>query len=186
MSANPALVFTPLSEYLDAERDGNIRHEYVHGRVYAMTGGSVAHNRIVGNLVSALRRHLAGTPCSVFFTDVKVRVDAGETAVYYPDIAVTCRPVDNRAYWIDDPQIVMEVLSPSTMRTDLEEKLHNYQRIESLQEYATVAQDAKLIQVHLRLRDGWNFKTFAGEEEPLELSSIGLVIPMADIYADVL
>jgi hypothetical protein len=35
MSANPALVFTPSSEYLNAERDGNIRHEYVHGRVYA-------------------------------------------------------------------------------------------------------------------------------------------------------
>jgi Uma2 family endonuclease len=132
-----------------------------------------------------LAAHLQGSPCRVFTTDVKVRVDAGETAVYYPDIAVTCRPFDLRAYWIDDPQIVIEVLSPSTMRTDLEEKLYNYQRIESLQEYVLVAQDAKLIQVHLRARDGWNFKTFAGEE-PLELPSIGLVIPMADIYASVL
>jgi Uma2 family endonuclease len=185
MSANPALVFTPLSEYLDAERDGIVRHEYVHGRVYAMTGGSLAHNLIINNLARILAAHLQGSPCRVFTTDVKVRVDAGETAVYYPDITVTCRPFDPRAYWIDDPQIVIEVLSPSTMRTDLEEKLHNYRRIESLQEYALVAQDERLVQVHYRARDGWNFKHFA-VEEPLELPSIGLVIPMAEIYADVL
>jgi Uma2 family endonuclease len=186
VSAKTALILTPLSEYLDAERDGIVRHEYVHGRVYAMTGESVAHNRITGNLVSALRRHLAGTPCRVFFTDVKVRIDVGATAVYYPDVAVTCRPVGNRAYWIDHPQIVIEVLSPSTMRTDLEEKLYNDRRIDALQEYALVAQEQKVIHVHhLRLRDGWIFKTFANEQ-PLELPSIGLMIPMADIYEGVL
>lgn len=62
------------AEYLAGEQVAEIRHEYVDGNVYAMAGGTKAHNEIAGNLYGLLRAHLRGSPCRVFIGDVKVHI----------------------------------------------------------------------------------------------------------------
>lgn len=62
-----------ISDYLEAERHSPVKHEYVDGHVYAMTGTSKVHNLIVGNLAGLLRDHLRSGPCQVYTSDIKVQ-----------------------------------------------------------------------------------------------------------------
>src|SRR5690554_765826 len=78
-------------DYLRMELDSPVRHEYVAGEVFAMTGTTLRHNVIAGNLFVALRAHLRATPCRVFMADIRVRVEKAN-AHYYPDILVSCGP----------------------------------------------------------------------------------------------
>ena len=125
-------------EYLAGEEYSSVRHEYVAGYVYAMTGASETHNLMAGNLHAALHAHLRGKPCRVFVNDMKVRVDDD---FYYPDLLVCCDPADNAAYYKTRPILLIEVLSPTTEPADTLEKRIAYQTLESLQEYVLVAQD---------------------------------------------
>ena len=74
-------------EYLQGELCSEIRHEYVAGNVYAMSGGTLNHQRIAGNFLYLAKGQLAGRPCFPTGSDFKLRVplDQGEEAFYYPD-----------------------------------------------------------------------------------------------------
>src|SRR5262245_32669255 len=88
-----------VSEYLEMERASEIRHEYLDGEIYAMSGASKRHNRIGNNLHLHLDPHLRGGPCQVFTFDVEVYIEALNT-FYYPDLVVSCDPEDNDEYFV--------------------------------------------------------------------------------------
>ena len=181
------LEYTPVSEddYLRLEAQSPVRHEYMGGELFAMTGGTLRHNTIAGNVFVALRAHLRDTPCRAFINDVRVRV-ANTNSYYYPDLLVTCargaQTVDLSAVTIDDPVLVIEVLSPNTEATDRREKLLAYRTLPSLSEYVMVSQDDARIEIHRRRGDiGWEKIEYAGLET-IELASVGLQIGMRDVY----
>src|SRR5438067_1155786 len=98
-------------EYLEGELISPIRHEYVGGTVHAMSGGSLAHNVITGNIFTELRQHLRGHRCRAYVNDVKVKVRIGlEDLFYYPDVVVGCDHLDGSQYFIEHPAIIFEVL----------------------------------------------------------------------------
>ena len=106
-------------EYLAFEEKAPLRHEYVGGEAYAMPGGALRHNRITANTLFVLMSNLKGKPCQVFMNDVKLRVDR-DSAYYYPDVMVTCSEqpsAANESQVVNDPVLVVEVLSPSTAQT---------------------------------------------------------------------
>ncbi len=126
--------FISVDAYLEGEETSEIRHEYIGGQVYAMSGGSEAHNLICGNLYSAMRHHLRGSPCKVFMADMKLRLNIAEDDIfYYPDLLVTCDPSDNERYFKTQPSVLVEVLSPSTERLDRREKFLSYIALPSLE-----------------------------------------------------
>ncbi len=98
MVANPqystyhSTYMTP-EEYLSWEPTQDVRYEYVSGKVFAMTGGTKPHNRIAGNLYTALDSHLADKGCEVFIADVKLQLSSNGP-YRYPDVMVTCDPRD--------------------------------------------------------------------------------------------
>ncbi len=133
-----------VEEYLQLEQTSEIRHEYLGGQVFAMSGGSKEHNTITLNIASRVRSHLRGGSCSVFMADMKVRIQLAsqrKSIFYYPDVIVTCDPDDQDRFFLNYPCLIIEVLSPSTETIDRREKLLNYQTLESLQEYVLVSQD---------------------------------------------
>jgi len=138
--------YGPISEeeYLHLEARSPVRHEYVSGEVFAMTGGTLRHNAIAVNLVAALRAHLRNTPCRVFINDVSVRV-AKANAYYYPDLLVSCgreaQALDLESGEVEDAALIIEVLSEGTEATDRREKLLAYRTLASLSEYALISQD---------------------------------------------
>ena len=122
-------------EYLVWELDQDIRYEYINGEVFAMTGGTIPHNDLALNLYRNLYPHLRSRGCRVNVSDVKVQVSPN-SVYFYPDLIVSCHPNDlNARKFIQNPTLIVEVLSPSTSNKDREEKFRYYLTMPSLQEY---------------------------------------------------
>ncbi|HWS90734.1 MAG TPA: Uma2 family endonuclease [Pyrinomonadaceae bacterium] len=177
-------VFTP-EEYLDLERQSEIRHEFLDGTVYAMSGESLAHSIICFNLAGALHPQLRGTKCSGLSPNMKVR--AGEAGLYaYPDLAVFCGEAvfhDKHKDVLLNPTVIFEVLSRSTQAYDRGEKFERYKSIETLRDYVLVSQDRPRLE-HFSLQpDGtWAHTELEGTDAALALDSINCRVALADIY----
>jgi len=172
-----------VGEYLEGERDSEVRHEYVSGQAYAMAGASARHNRIALNIAGRLNDLLADGECEAFMADMKVRV--APDLFYYPDVVVTCDPPGGDPYFRTEPRLVVEVLSPTTQRTDRHEKLAAYKGCPSLQEYALVSQDGMAVELHRRVGDGWLTELFTEPGDRCAFDSVGLTLALNDIYRNV-
>ena len=120
MSGLPKRSFTP-EEYLLLESQAAYKSQYVAGEIYAMAGVEPEHVDIVRNLVVVLDAQFGDRPCKIYFTDMRVRAEAGEMYTY-PDVAALCGEprVDrsSRPSALLNPQVIFEVLSPSTETFD--------------------------------------------------------------------
>ncbi len=185
MSLQRALaVFTP-EQYLDLERQSEIRHEFLDGTVYAMAGESPTHSAICFNLAGALHPQLRGTNCRGFSPNMKVR--AGESGLYaYPDLAVACGEAffhDKHGDVLLNPVVIFEVLSRSTQTYDRGEKFERYKSIETLRDYVLVSQDRPRLEHFSRRPDGtWSHTELDGAEAGLTLDSVNCRVALADIY----
>jgi Uma2 family endonuclease len=171
-----------IEEYLDGEKVGDVRHEYVAGAVYAMAGASGLHNLLALALAADLRQHLRGSACRTFMSDMKVRV---RDAFYYPDLVVVCGPVDAGAYYQTAPTLIVEILSESTEARDRLEKRLAYQSLESLKEYVLVTQDKMRIEVYRRVGDGWQIETYSYGDR-VRFASLDFEAEIEQLYEDVL
>lgn len=182
---NEQLEYVSPEDYLRMEAQSPSRHEYVAGSIYAMTGASLRHNLLAGNLFAVLRAHLKDSPCWVFIEGVKLHV-ARDNAYYYPDVMVSCDPrlqtISGDSMAIDQPTVLVEVLSGSTEGVDRREKFFAYRKIASLKEYLLVQQDRMEIELFRRQGDvGWEHCIFSATDD-LSLSSLEFHCPMNEVY----
>jgi Uma2 family endonuclease len=181
MSVPRKLQLLSVDEYLDAEKDSPVRHEYVDGQIFAMAGASDRHNRIAGTFYNRLDDHLGDGPCEPFISDMKVWVS--ESVFYYPDVVVACDGPGADEYYRKQPRLIIEVSSPSTERIDRSEKLVAYKQIKSLKEYVIVSQDRVRIEVFRRGRGGrWSWEVLTELSDELRLESVGLTLTLAEVY----
>lgn len=146
-----------------------------------MAGTSDRHNRISLNLFSKIDAYLYDSKFETFIGSVKLKADA--QTFYYPDVMVACDSLPERAYYCEEPILVVEILSPLTERTDRNEKLTVYKNIPTLQEYVIVWQEKIQIEIHFRQPDGnWLTFVYDDNDEEIELQSIGLTIKIQEIY----
>lgn len=179
------LTYISLIEYLKAEDSSQLRHEYLNGQVFAVTGGSREHSLITGNIHNRLKNHLRGSGCQVFASDMKVRVET-DNVFYYPDVVVTCNSQDTEKFFLTKPCLIVEVLSPSTENIDRREKLLTYKKIEDLQEYVLVSQDKIEVELYRKDKDNNWIKYILGKADEVILDSVNLQLPMTEIYEDVM
>ncbi len=174
------------TDYFRNEASSLDKHEYVAGEVFAMAGASKRHGTLALNVAIALRQHLRGKPCAVWMADMKVRVKA-DAAYYYPDVVATCAPADLSPDapndFLEAPNLVVEVLSDSTEPVDRREKLLSYRRLPSLSEYVLIDQNKAWVEVFRRTSAGWTQDIYEAGEV-VQMSSVGLDIPMVELYAD--
>ena len=174
------------SAYLDWEAQQTDKHEYLDGEVFAMAGASDAHVTLALNLAVALRTHLRGGPCSVFISDMKLRVEA-DNASFYPDLFVTCAEADRtQPLHKSTPTLVAEVLSPSTSAYDRGAKFAAYRKLPSLREYLLIDPERTSVDLFRRNETGqWVLFPHEAAGDMLELASVGLRLPLAQLYEDV-
>lgn len=187
MVSNPKTFLTE-EEYLAFERQSEIKHEYLDGEIFAMTGVRRAHARIVTNLATALDNQLRDGTCNVYSGDLRVNVPA--TGLYaYPDIAVTCgeeKFLDDEFDTLLNPILLIEVLSNSTEAYDRGRKFVNYQGISTLREYLLVAQHSRLIEHFVRQEDSsWNYTKIHEVGSQIELPTIRCELRLNDVYFNV-
>lgn len=155
-------------QYLEAEKSADARHELVAGQLQAMVGASRAHNLIAVALAAKLYGALR-PPSHVYISDIKVRVDDD---FYYPDLVVSDEALTAGSYYLGEPVVVIEILSPTTEARDRLEKRIAYQRLPSLLEYVLVAQEEPSVEVFRRRADGWELETYGAGEIFLSLIHI--------------
>jgi len=158
-------------EYLALEGVAEVKHEFIDGEIVAMAGAEYAHNLVCQNTRLALGIALSERPCAVLGADQRVRVDA--TRDYcYPDVVVTCLDpelAEPKPSALLNPQVIFEVLSPSTEAYDRGPKWIAYQQIPTLTDYVLVSADRVKVQHYQRTAEGWLLRDL--EEEELRLSS---------------
>lgn len=187
MEAHRRRYLTP-EEYLTIERQSEIRSEYLHGEMFAMTGGSFLHALIIGNLAGELRQQVKGRGCKVCPNDLRVRIP--EAGLYtYPDVVVVCgepRLEDEHRDTLLNPTLIVEVLSPATEAYDRGQKFELYRTIDSLAEYVLVAQDKPRVEHYLR-QDGnrWLLTAVSGLDARVSLSSIRCELALSEVYDQV-
>ncbi len=184
MSAIPKTKLTP-QEYLEVERNSEIKHEYFEGEIFAMAGAKRRHNVINQNLNGLIWQHLRTRDCESYSGDMRVFVPA--TGLYtYPDLVVVCGdPVfqDDVSDTLLNPVLLIEVLSESTESYDRGRKFQHYRSIELLEEYILVAQDEARIEKYVRHGDGfWLLSEAVGPDSAIEFSSIECEIALGDVY----
>ena len=139
-----AITALTLEEFLAWEERQPMRHEYVGGRTYVMSGGSERHSLMAGHLASLLTPGARARRCRTFRADRRLRVQSGD--IYYPDVMVVCGKAANVQYEAD-ATLVVEVLSPSTRASDRREKLRQYGTLPSITAYLIVEPDVRRIEV---------------------------------------
>ena len=180
--------FTTPEEYLERERAAEFKSEYYNGEIFAMSGGSRNHVMIAGNCQMALRAALKDKECVVFQSDLRVHIPS--TDLYtYPDVVVVCGEedyLDTQKDTLINPVLLIEVLSSSTESYDRGQKFAFYRSIDSLQEYALVAQDRVSVEVFRKNDEGhWVLYEADAEQGTIEMASVGCVLKLDDLYANV-
>ena len=169
-----------VADYLDLEERSEVRHEYVDGEVYAMSGASRRHQLLVGTLYRHAFQKAAGR-CEIFLSGMQARIEA-RNCFYYPDVFGTCDPEDGHDSYIASPCFNIEVLSPSTASTDRREKRSAYMSLKSVDEYIIVSQSRMRIDVYRRDDSPWASQVLQFPGDELEISCIGLRVSLLDIY----
>ena len=184
----PAEPIGPMSfdAYLRFSERYEVRYEYMGGFAYAMSGGTRAHHDVGFNIAIALRSRTSGTPCRAYAQAFRVRTPRGDA--YFPDAMVACgaRPTGDAEY-LDDPCLIIEVLSRSTARTDHGEKRLAYQEIPSLRAYLIVESTWRAVHRHWRDDTGeWQRETISGASGSVPLPCpAGATLTLEEIYEDV-
>ena len=184
MSSAAKQTYTTPEEYLARERLAETKSEYYDGQIYAMSGATRPHNLVAGNLFAEINVQLRGRPCEVYSNDMRVCVRA--TGLYtYPDIVAVCGEpqfLDGVFDTLLNPQLIVEVLSPSTEAYDRGDKFAQFQRIESLREYILVAQTKVRVDRYSRQGAQWLLTSWDSLDETVPIESIGCRVRLRDIY----
>jgi len=177
--------YVSAEEYLRLERQSEYKSEYVNGEIFAMTGASLRHNLIAGNIFGELRQQLKGRQCQAYVSDMRVKVTA--TGLYtYPDVVVVCGKPKFEDKYVDtllNPTLLVEVLSQSTERYDRIAKSSYYRTLDSLAEHLLVAQDDVRLEQYVKQPNGqWLLFESSSLDNVVELQSIGCSLALGDVY----
>jgi len=177
-----------VEEFLQMEHGSPVRHEYVGGESFEMRAPMPRHEVIVGNLLDQFRAQLGVGPSKVISSHLALRlqIDACDL-IYRPDIMIACGPLTAEALdlpYLTEPCLIVEVFSPVTEDIDRREKLLNYRRISSLEEYVLVAQRTLEV-IAFRRSDNWIPTVLTAPDDVFASRSVELSLSLEEIYEGV-
>ncbi len=184
MQATKQRYYSP-EEYLTLEEAADYKSEYIDGEIIHIAGGSTNHNQIALNFSTELNFAFKKLDYRVFMSDVRLWIP--KRRIYtYPDVMlVTGKPeyYNNRTDTITNPQLIIEVLSPSTKGYDKSDKFKGYRTIPTFQEYLLIDQTRIYIE-HFHKTDErrWDFRDYDESDVAITLASVSLEISILDIY----
>ncbi|MGA7236526.1 MAG: Uma2 family endonuclease [Bryobacteraceae bacterium] len=186
MSTQPKTFLTP-EQYLAIEREAPYKSEYHAGEMLAMAGAREGHNLVSSNTVRELSGQLRARPCRVYGSDMRVGV--GPDHYVYPDVTAACGApqfLDLTRDTLLNPNLIVEVLSPSTEAYDRGRKFELYQSIPSFTEYLLLASDRVHADLYVRQPGGlWLRSSFGELNNELTLESVSCRLKLADLYEKV-
>ena len=179
--------YTP-EEYLALEEAAEFKSEYHDGEIVPMTGGSINHNRICGNVYACLKFLLRGKNKEIFMSDLRLWIPRYQRYTYPDVMVIQGNPAlhNNRTDTITNPVLIVEVLSKSTQNYDHTDKFRYYRSIPEFQEYVLINEYELQIEQYTKTGEAqWLLREFETEDAKITFSSVDLEIAIADIYEGV-
>ena len=177
-----------LEEYRKLEETSDFRSEYHDGEIIPMTGGTINHNRIIGNMYAYLKSALRGKNTEVFMSDLRLWIPAYRRG-FYPDVmAIAGKPILNegRKDEVLNPSLIVEVLSNSTRDFDRGKKFRFYRSIPALREYLLINQYEYSVEQYVKNEaEKWLFQEYESADANVSLVSLEVDMLMSDIYEGV-
>jgi Uma2 family endonuclease len=176
-------------DYLAAERVADEKHEYFDGEVIVTQGASLKHEDIVSNLVRELGNKLNGKDCRIRASNLRTASPSFHSFTY-PDATIVCGEAqlsDDNFDVLQNPVVIFEVVSKSSVSNDYARKWMYYRQVPSLNEYVLINSFEKIqVDIYRRNADNtWTFQSYSQPEELLQLHSVGISILMSDIYENI-
>lgn len=188
MSAVPAIKLIPVDEYLAMETDTGVKHEYYRGEIFAIAGGTIAHNQVVRNTLTSIDNFLKNEYCQVFPSDLKVHVEAN-TLFTYPDLSIVCKEPqrwNNRNDVITNPVVLVEVLSKKTQNYDRGQKFKLYRSLPSLKEYILISSVETAAEFYVKQPTGfWTLHETTNPEDTFKIETIQFSCALKELYRNV-
>ena len=170
------------------EWDESVRAEIINGEVFMMSYPDTAHQVISREIFGLLYNFLKGKTCQVFSAPFGVRLfpkkNLSDDTFVLPDIVVVCdkAKLDKRGC-NGAPDLIIEILSPSTASHDRIAKFRLYQKA-GVREYWIVDGEGRSVHVHI-LKNGHYITTVYDETEDVPVSALpGCVIPVKEILPE--
>lgn len=176
-----------LEEYRAIAETSEGKCEYHDGEIVTMTGGTLKHSRICGNIFYFLKFLLRDTKFEPINSDLRLWIPEYRRGVY-PDAMVFDGAIQLNGDRNDEalnPILIVEVLSPSTEEYDRTNKFRMYQSIPSFCEYLLIRQNKVFVERYSKQNQGWTYSNFDGLGESVLLESVNVELAIAEIYRDV-
>ena len=181
--------YATVEEYLTSEENALDRHEYLHGEIYAMVGGTPDHSTVGSNIISTLHSQLQEIVCVVRGPDARIRTSPAGLYTY-ADVVVSCGKEQFENNLLINPLLIFEVLSDSTESYDRGKKFEYYRQIESFIEYVVVAQSRIYVEHHTRNRDmtttSWSMFVHTDRNDSISFRAVPATMRLSAVYAKVL
>ena len=175
--------------------DDGLRWELIDGKAFCMSPGpGTAHQSLLVKLVAKLFNYFEGKECQVFAAPFDVMLPRGDEPedeidrVVQPDIMIVCDMSILQHNGIKGaPDVVFEILSPSTAQRDLDDKFHLYERV-GVKEYIIADPQNRVVIAHRR--DGedkrFSLRKVYGTDDVLEFGMFPeLKIPLNSVWDDI-
>lgn len=188
LSAGATKTRLTLDKYRAIEETAEERHEYCNGEIIAMPGGSTAHSRITVDITTFLNLALRDTNFQTYNGDLRIWIPSFNHGTYADVMVIDGAPEfnGNRTDEILNPLLIVEVLSPLTEAYDRGEKFRKYRSIPSFCEYLLVSQTEPYIEQYYnetrQSSDRWQWQVYDGLERAIELHSLNIELPLAEVY----
>ena len=176
-----------VAEYLAWEAGNELKHEYIDGEIYDMSGGTRNHSRIMINATIAIGRQLDDTSCRLHSSEMRVKIS--ESRYVYPDLSAICGTEsmeDDSELTLLNPVLVVEVTSPSSMIYDRVDKLDFYFDVPSIEAYLIVDQNRIRADLCSRAEEGWLVRVFNSPEDVIPLTTLNCDLPLAQVYQGII
>jgi Uma2 family endonuclease len=181
----PKYNYVSPEQYLEFERAAEHKNEYYYGQILSMSGASLKHNIIDGNLLSNIGQFLKDKPCRILPANMRVSTPTRDSYMY-PDASIVCgEPVleDDKFDTLTNPSVIFEILSPSTRSIDKGRKFFFYQQILSLQEYHMIDSLKRFIHIARKQPDqSWKVETISRETVSIFIGPINYHLSLDQIY----
>lgn len=170
-----------LAEFFAMEWPDDRRRELHDGQIVVMAYPANAHGTIIVNLAAALKQALRGRPCRAI-VDAGIIPSHREHTFYTTDLVVTCEPHRRGDREVRAPHLVIEVLSPTTRRIDLERKLPDYRELPSVREVLLIDSERMFAELHRKLDGRWTIERHHDPKASLWLTAADLQVELGELY----
>jgi Uma2 family endonuclease len=172
-----------VDEYIRLEQQSVHRHEFVNGQLKEMTGEKDINNQIAIYFCMFFINNIMPKGYQVYMNDVKVGIPGG-TKYFYPDVFITREQrTEGNQYIKYSPELIVEVVSPSTHITDTVDKYLAYSTIPSLKYYLIAEPETVYVTVYSKNgEDKWEALPYVRKTDVLQLPLLDLSLPLEEVY----